>query len=284
MTAQHTASRSASISRPGVPGLTIAAKQATSHGLARVAQDPMLEVNDLVKRFGSNAALDRVSLRLSAGQFTALLGPNGAGKTTLFQVLTGLYSADQGEVFVAGRSLRRHTAAALRHIGVVFQQPALDLDLTVLRNLRLQCDLHGLTGAQAAERIASGCAAMGLGDDLHRKTRELSGGTRRKVELVRALLHRPAVLLMDEATVGLDPKSRRDLLAAIRRDVRERGTCVLWATHWVEEAEQADRVVVLHKGRLLADGTPSDVAQELGGPSLEEAFVAATAGGQKPTE
>ena len=107
--------------------------------------------------------------------------------------------------------------------------------------------------------------------------RELSGGNRRKVELVRALLHRPAVLLMDEPTVGLDPKSRRDLMAAVRADVSARQTSVLWATHLVEEAEAADRVVVLHKGRLLADGTPANVPEQLGGTGLEEAFIRATA-------
>ena len=242
----------------------------------------MLEVRDLVKRFGARAALDKVSFALSPGQFTALLGPNGAGKTTLFQVMTGLFLADEGEVFVAGQSLRQHTVAVLRHIGVVFQQPALDLDLTVRRNLQLQCDLHGLASAEAHSRIDAGCAEMGLTAEIDRKARELSGGTRRKVELVRALLHRPAVLFMDEATVGLDPKSRRDLLGAIRRAVQERGTCVLWATHWVEEAEQADRVLVLHKGKLLSDGSPGAVVWALGGPTLEEAFVTATSGAAAP--
>lgn len=242
----------------------------------------MLEVRDLVKRFGTRAALDKVSFALAPGQFTALLGPNGAGKTTLFQVLTGLFSADEGEVFIAGQSLRKHTVAVLRYIGVVFQQPALDLDLTVRRNLQLQCDLHGIRSGEARERIAAGCTQLGLTGELDRKARELSGGTRRKVELVRALLHHPVVLFMDEATVGLDPKSRRDLVGAIRRAVSERGVCVLWATHWVEEAEQADRVLVLHKGKLLADGAPGAVAQALGGPSLEEAFVAATSTAAAP--
>lgn len=245
---------------------------------ASLAAAPMLEVHGLVKRYGARVALAGVSLQLPAGQFTALLGPNGAGKTTLFQVLTGLFAADAGEVLVAGTSLRANAPAALRHIGVVFQQPALDLDLTVWRNLKLQADLHGLTAAQAKERITAGCTQLGIAAELHRRARELSGGTRRKVELVRALLHRPAVLLMDEATVGLDPKSRRDLLGAIRREASEHGTCVLWATHWVEEAELADRVLVLHLGKLLADGPPSAVARALGGPTLEDAFVAATSG------
>jgi ABC-2 type transport system ATP-binding protein len=238
----------------------------------------MLSVRGLTKRYGERVALKQLSVELRAGQFTALLGPNGAGKSTLFQVLTGLFAADEGEVFVAGHSLRGGTTAALRHIGVVFQQISLDLDLSIRRNLMFQADLHGLPRGIAAAGIAAGCARLGIDADLNRKVRELSGGNRRKVELVRASLHQPAVLLMDEATVGLDPKSRHDLLAALREDVRERGVCVLWATHWVEEAEQADRVLVLHKGELLADGTPAEVTVALGQPTLEQGFIARTSG------
>ncbi len=241
------------------------------------AAQARLEATGLVKRYGERAALAGVSLRLSAGEFVALLGPNGAGKSTLFQVLTGLFAADEGEVRVAGRSLRESPAAALRHLGVVFQQMSLDLDLSVERNLRFHAALHGLPRRVADQRIGTDSAAFGLQADLQRPVRELSGGNRRKVELARALLHRPDLLLMDEPTVGLDPKSRRELLAAIRRDVAERGSAVLWATHLVEEAEAADRVLVLHKGRLLADGSPAAVAQALGGGSLEDAFLRATA-------
>ncbi len=237
----------------------------------------MLRTDRLTKRYGSYAALRSLSLALPAGQFVALLGPNGAGKSTLFQVLTGLFAADEGEVEVAGHSLRHAPTAALRHIGVVFQQISLDLDLSILRNLLFQADLQGLPRRAARERIEEGCARLGIGTDLDRKVRELSGGNRRKVELVRADLHRPAVLLMDEATVGLDPKSRQDLLGALHADVRERGVCVLWATHWVEEAMTADRVLMLHKGSLLADGTPDEVTQALGGDTLEAGFIARTA-------
>ena len=236
----------------------------------------MLRTDRLTKRYGSYAALRSLSLDLPAGQFVALLGPNGAGKSTLFQVLTGLFAADEGEVAVAGHSLRHAPTAALRHIGVVFQQISLDLDLSILRNLLFQADLHGLPRRTARERIEQGCVRLGLGADLGRKVRELSGGNRRKVELVRADLHRPAVLLMDEATVGLDPKSRQDLLGALHAGVRERGVCVLWATHWVEEALTADRVLVLHQGTLLADGTPAEVTHALGGDTLEAGFIART--------
>ena len=236
----------------------------------------LVEVQSLVKRYGERVALPGLSLSLKAGQWVALLGPNGAGKSTLFQVLTGLFAADEGDVRVAGRSLRESPAAALRHIGVVFQQMSLDLDLSVRANLRFHAALHGLPRALADQRITADCEARGMSADLNRAVRELSGGNRRKVELVRALLHRPEVLLMDEPTVGLDPKSRRELLAAIRADVQQRRSSVLWATHLVEEAEGADRVIVLHKGKLLADGTPAEVTAALGGPTLEDAFLKAT--------
>lgn len=239
---------------------------------------PALRVDRLTKRYGARTALDGVSLALAPHCFAVLLGPNGAGKSTLFQLLTGLFVPDGGAIEVAGLSMRRATTRALRHIGAVFQQPSLDLDLTVRRNLLFHADLHGLPRADAHRRLAAGCEAIGLAADLDRPVRELSGGNRRKVELVRALLHRPALLLMDEPTVGLDPKSRRDLLASVRADVSTRGSTLLWATHLVEEAAQADRVLLLHKGRLLADGNPADVVRALGGGSLEDAFLRATAG------
>jgi ABC-2 type transport system ATP-binding protein len=236
-----------------------------------------VEMRGLGKRYGKRVALDGLTLALAAGSFVALLGPNGAGKSTLFQLLTGLFVADTGEARVAGYSIRRDAVTALHNIGVVFQQPSLDLDLTVERNLRFHAALHGLPRAVAAERIAAGCTALGIEADRERTARELSGGNRRKVELVRAT---PAsVLLMDEASVGLDPKSRRDLLTALRADVAARGSCVLWATHLVDEAAQADRVLVLHQGRLLADGTPDDVTAALGGSSLEAGFIARTTAG-----
>ena len=240
-----------------------------------------LRVQGLTKRYGERTALDAVSLALSAKSFVVLLGPNGAGKSTLFQLLTGLFVPDAGDIEVAGHSMRHAATRALRHIGVVFQQMSLDLDLTVRANLRFHADLHGLPSAVAQVRIAQGCEAAGLGADLDRSVRELSGGNRRKVELVRALLHAPALLLMDEPTVGLDPKSRRDLLASVSADVAARDTAVLWATHLVEEAAVADRVLVLHKGKLLADGNPAAVAESLGGGTLEEAFLRATAAPQR---
>jgi ABC-2 type transport system ATP-binding protein len=236
----------------------------------------MLKLRELTQRYGARVALDGLSLHLAHGCFAVLLGPNGAGKSTLFQVLTGLFAADAGEVEIAGHCMRHDAPRALARLGVVFQQPSLDLDLSVARNLQFHADLQGLPRALAAERIALDAARFGLAGELGRCVRELSGGSRRKVELVRALLHRPRLLLMDEASVGLDPRSRRDLIDALHADVRERNTTVLWATHLVSEAEVADRVLVLHHGRLLADGSPDDVATTLGGPTLEAGFIHAT--------
>jgi ABC-2 type transport system ATP-binding protein len=236
----------------------------------------MLLVKNLSKRYGERTALKDVNFELRRGQFCALLGPNGAGKSTLFQLLTGLFVPDQGNITIDGIALQQAPAKALARIGVVFQQQALDLDLSVRRNLKFHADLHGLSRAVALERISSDCDAMGLTTDLDRPTRELSGGTRRKVELVRALLHRPGLLLMDEATVGLDPKSRKDMVSAVQRDVQQRGTCVLWATHWVEETVDAAKVLVLHQGQLVAEGSPEQVTQALGHPTLEAGFIART--------
>jgi ABC-2 type transport system ATP-binding protein len=236
----------------------------------------MLKLHRLTQRYADRVALSALSVTLARGTFIVLLGPNGAGKSTLFQVLTGLFAADAGDVEVAGLSMRSDARRALVHIGVVFQQQSLDLDLSVAGNLRFHAELHGLPRKVAAERIAFEAARFGLLADMGRRVRELSGGSRRKVELVRALLHGPQLLLMDEPTVGLDPKSRRDLIDSVRDEVRCRGMTVLWATHLVAEAEGADRVLVLHRGELLADGTPAEVTAALGGPTLEAAFINAT--------
>ena len=237
----------------------------------------MLSVKNSGKKYGEKWALQDVSFKLKAGQFCALLGPNGAGKSTLFQLLTGLFVPDEGDIFIDQIDLQKHPAKALARIGVVFQQQALDLDLSVRRNLKFHADLHGLTKSVCTERIALDCDRLRLSADLDRSVRELSGGTRRKVELVRALLHRPGLLLMDEATVGLDPKSRKDILSAVFQDVRERGSSVLWATHWVEEAADADKLLLLHQGKLIAEGSPEEVSRELGEESLEQGFINRTA-------
>lgn len=235
-----------------------------------------LTVESVSKNYGARRALDTVSLRVGAGEFVALLGPNGAGKSTLFQLLTGLFNPDGGRVAVCGHDMASAAVKALARIGVVFQQPTLDGDRSVLANLRFHAGLHGIGTGLASERIADALNRLGLTDRAADKVRELSGGNRRKVELARALVHSPAVLLMDEATVGLDPASRIQLLAEVR-NLCEQGVGVLWATHLVDEAEQADRVIVLHRGRILADTTPSELANRIETRRLADAFMSMTA-------
>jgi ABC-2 type transport system ATP-binding protein len=219
----------------------------------------ILEVRNLTKAYGGKKALDSVSLSVKAGEFVALIGTNGAGKTTLLQVLAGLFAPDSGDVIVLGFDMKHQSAKALSKIGVVFQQPTLDLELSVQANLIYHADLHGLPRRVARERIAWALERFDLADRARERARVLSGGNRRRLELARTLLHRPSVLLMDEATVGLDPASRRDILGDIDSLTHSDGLGVFWTTHLVDEVARADRVIVLRLGRVLFDGTPSQL-------------------------
>jgi ABC-2 type transport system ATP-binding protein len=228
------------------------------------------------KRYGRTQALAEVSLQVEAGEMVALLGPNGAGKTTLFQLLTGLFVADSGTVEVLGADMRRDPVRALAQLGVVFQQPALDLNLSVRASLRFHADLHGLPSAVSRPRIDGLLERFALTAAASQPARQLSGGNRRKVELLRALLHEPRLLLMDEATVGLDPASRARLVEEVLRARAERGLGVLWATHLVDEAERAQRIVVLHEGKVQWDGTAAALCEAQGQASLQGAFLQLT--------
>jgi ABC-2 type transport system ATP-binding protein len=244
----------------------------------------LLQVEDARKSYGSVKALDGVSLALGTGEFVALLGPNGAGKSTLFQLLTGLFVPDGGRIAIDGLDIRRHLVGALARLGVVFQQTTLDLDLTVAANLRFHARLHGLDHRRAAARIGEELERVGLAGEGDHLCRTLSGGNRRKVELARALVHEPKVLIMDEPTVGLDPASRRSLLEHVRTLCREREIGVLWATHLVDEAEAATRVLVLHRGRLVAEGRPAELVGKTGQATLANAFIELTARGAARSE
>jgi ABC-2 type transport system ATP-binding protein len=244
--------------------------------MTRDVTTPVLACREVSKRYGRTQALDAVSLQVQPGEMVALLGPNGAGKTTLFQLLTGLFVADSGSVEVLGHDMRRDPVRALAQLGVVFQQPALDLNLTVRASLRFHADLHGLPSAVSRPRIDTLLERFGLAASASKPGRELSGGNRRKVELLRALLHEPRLLLMDEATVGLDPASRAQLLDEVLRARAERDLGVLWATHLVDEAERAQRVIVLHKGQVRWDGPGESLRASQGAASLQEAFLQLT--------
>lgn len=236
----------------------------------------ILEVESASKSYGTLKALDQVSFALQRGEYVVLLGPNGAGKSTLFQLLSGLFVADRGDISVNGHDIRREPVAGLAELGIVFQAATLDLDLTVQANLKFHARLHGMRAALTEARIEAELGRLGISDQADRPCRTLSGGNRRKVELARALLHEPKLLLMDEATVGLDPASRRLLLDYVQKLCSERGMAVLWATHLVDEAQSAHRVLILHKGRLISEGTSSSLVKSSGESNLADAFLKLT--------
>jgi ABC-2 type transport system ATP-binding protein len=242
-----------------------------------------LLLEHVVKSYGQVRALDGVSLSAQAGEFIALLGPNGAGKSTLFQLLSGLFLPDSGRIEVMGHDMSRDPVPALAGLGIVFQQPTLDLELSVTANLLFHAGLHGMPRADAKARIADELVRLGLAERADDKTATLSGGNRRRVELARALLHKPRVLLMDEPTVGLDPASRSDLLKLLLTMRTERAVAILWATHLCDEVADADRVIVLHRGKVLADTTPKALVAKAGATTIEEAFLAMTGNGSKRT-
>lgn len=234
---------------------------------------PALAVRDVTHAFGARKALDDVSLTVPTGSFTALLGPNGAGKTTLFSLITRLYNNRSGAIHVLGHDVRREPAAALSKLGVVFQARTLDLELSVLDNLLYHATLHGI-GFQAGRRRAMELLEQdGLADRARDKVRNLSGGQMRRVEIVRALMHRPRLLLLDEPTVGLDIASRAALVAQVRSLVENESIGVLWATHIIEEIAPGDRVVVLHRGRIRASGTYEEMLAAAESPDLSAAFL-----------
>ncbi|MGZ3409128.1 MAG: ABC transporter ATP-binding protein [Xanthobacteraceae bacterium] len=243
---------------------------------AAKASAPALVLDNVVKTYGPIRAVDGVSLHANPGEFIAVLGPNGAGKSTLFQLLSGLFVADSGRIEVMGYDIARDAVPALAQLGIVFQQPTLDLELTVTANLLFHAGLHGISHAAARKKIEHELARVGLTDRANDKAAALSGGNRRRVELVRALLHDPSVLLMDEATVGLDPASRSELVQLLLAMRTERKVTVLWATHLCDEVPGADRVVVLHRGKVRTDTTPSRLLAETGASSIEAAFLALT--------
>jgi ABC-2 type transport system ATP-binding protein len=241
-----------------------------------------LRLDGVVKSYGPVKAVNGVSFSAQAGEFIALLGPNGAGKSTLFQLLSGLFLPDSGRIAVMGHDMSRDPVPALAGLGIVFQQPTLDLELSVTANLLFHAGLHGMPRAVAKSRIADELARLGLADRADAKTATLSGGNRRRVELARALLHQPRVLLMDEPTVGLDPASRSDLLKLLLTMRAERQVAILWATHLCDEVVDADRVIVLHRGKVLADTTPAKLVAAAGTQTIEQAFLAMTGGNGKP--
>lgn len=220
-------------------------------------------VAGLRHRYGNRRALDGIDLRIGQGEVYGLLGPNGGGKTTLFRILSTLLEPSEGTVRILGRDLFQDAAEIRARIGVVFQHASLDLKLTVLENLRHQGHLYGLRGRALLERIESVLGSVGITDRKNDRTEELSGGLRRRVDLARGLLHHPELLLFDEPSSGLDPLARRTLWDDFRKLREEQGVTVLLTTHFIEEAERCDRVGILDRGRLVAQGAPDALKRSM---------------------
>lgn len=232
-----------------------------------------LEVAAVSHSYGPKRALNDISFSIAPGTFTVLLGLNGAGKTTLFSLISHLYDTRHGSIRIFGHDIGRASGEALRRLGIVFQARTLDLDLSVHQNLSYHASLHGIGSAEARQRIDTLLAQVDMSDRLRDKARSLSGGQMRRIEIARALLHRPPLLLLDEATVGLDVQSRAGILANIRSLVATEGISVFWATHLIDEVGENDDVVVLSQGNLVAKGNVADVLRTTGAKEIGEAFT-----------
>ncbi len=231
-----------------------------------------LVVKNVSHNFGHIQALADVSLTVPRGTFSVLLGLNGAGKSTLFSLVTRLYDNVSGEIKILGHDVRRRPTAALQRLGVVFQSRTLDADLTLAQNLMYHSALHGIARGEARLRSEESLRRVSLYDRAHEKIRNLSGGQARRVEIARALLHRPGCLLLDEPTVGLDIGSRESVLKIVRQLVTEQKLGVLWATHLIDEIESGDKLVLLDKGRVLYEGAVPGLMAQAGAQDLPTAF------------
>jgi ABC-2 type transport system ATP-binding protein len=236
------------------------------------AQAPVLSVKDVSYWYGAKRALDDVSFDVYPGKVTALLGPNGAGKSTLFSLITRLFDAPEGRIEIDGRSATEAGFKALGPLGVVFQQPTLDLDLTVRQNLRYFAALRGLKRKDADERMGQALRALDMEERIGERVRSLNGGHRRRVEIARGILHSPKLLLLDEPTIGLDDPTRAAIVKHIHGLARNDNIGVLWATHLFDEVEADDDLLVLDQGRIVARGVTKAVVAETGAEDLGAAF------------
>jgi drug efflux transport system ATP-binding protein len=231
-----------------------------------------VETRELTRRFGALTAVDRLNLRIAQGEVFGLLGPNGSGKTTTIRMLCGLLDPSAGTATVAGIDVTVAPEQIKLRIGYMSQKFGLYEDLTVAENLDFYGGIYGLRDAARAARVSEVIAFLGLDRRLEQLVGQLSGGWKQRLALGCALLHRPAVLFLDEPTAGVDPAARRDFWRTIR-DLAAAGTTVLVTTHYMDEAERCGRLAMMSDGRLIALGTPAEVAEQVGGRTLEEAFI-----------
>jgi ABC-2 type transport system ATP-binding protein len=236
--------------------------------------EPMIRVEKLTKRYkkADRNAVDGISLSVMPGELFALLGPNGAGKTTTVAILTTTLAPTSGEVWIAGHSLATDSSAVRSNVGIIFQNPSLDLNLTAEENVRLHAILYGLhpfrpTFASMPRayqtQVRELAAVLGIEAEIFKPIKTFSGGMKRKLEIIRGLIHRPKVLFLDEPTTGLDPASRRNLWEYLRQVQAASDTTIFLTTHYLEEAEAADTVCIINQGKVVSYGTPAEVKSNL---------------------
>ena len=231
-----------------------------------------LIIKKLDHNFGALKALDNINLSLKQGDYSILLGLNGAGKTTLFSLITRLYDNQTGSIEIFSHNIKKKPGKALANIGVVFQQPTIDLDLTVEQNLYYHASLHGMRKKVALENALAELKRQNMQNIFKKKVRELSGGQKRRVEIVRALMHNPKLLLLDEPTVGVDIESRKLIVQHVRNLCAEKKIAVLWATHLIDEVDQEGKLIILHKGKVLANNTVKNILKNKKIKNVSNAF------------
>jgi len=232
---------------------------------AKLAIPAVILVQDLVHHYDGRTALSGVSFEVRHAELFGLLGPNGSGKTTMFRILSTLMVPGGGQAVIMGFDVAKEPTKLRREIGVVFQAQSIDVKLTAAENLWHQGHLYGLRGQALKARIPEMLSRVGLADRAHEKAETFSGGMQRRLELAKGLLHRPAVLLLDEPTTGVDPGARRDLWQYLQILRDEEKVTVIVTTHLMEEAERCDRLAILNEGKLVALGTPTELKHEIGG-------------------
>ncbi len=241
---------------------------------APALETPIIEVSNLIKRYkrAETNAVDDISFSVAHGALFSLLGPNGAGKTTTISILTTTLLPTSGSVTIAGFDVSKQASLVRDNVGIIFQKPSLDLNLTAEENVRFHATLYGLFAFRPSyrtmpqeyqRRVQELAKILGIDEDLFKLVKKFSGGMKRKLEILRSLLHRPKVLFLDEPTTGLDPSSRRSLWDYLRTVRTESGTTIFLTTHYLEEAEQADDVCIINKGKIITQGTPAQIKAEL---------------------
>jgi ABC-2 type transport system ATP-binding protein len=239
--------------------------------------DAIIEAHDLVKRFGGFTAVDHITFAVPQGVIFGFLGPNGAGKTTTIKMLTTVLAPSEGRLRIAGHDPVEEPLAVRRAFGIVFQDPSLDDELTAAENMELHGVLYRVPRAERRARVEALLRFVGLWERRDDYVKRFSGGMKRRLEIARALLHRPRILFLDEPTSGLDPQTRNQIWEFIRGLCRDEQVTVFFTTHYMEEAERvADRIAIVDHGRIVAEGTAAALRQQTGGRTLEDAFIALT--------